>query len=172
VSWDRNSSFFEMIRDEISRISTRRWKPDDPLEPLSEVWIGLNTEFAEGQVLTGQEVGRLRTIIARRISNYFLSKGARRPRQPTLSLSDHPDIENVKSVLNPPDQVASERDLLALIDSTLSDMPPHRAEAVRSRFGYPGVSEWAELAQISGTTRQNLAKHARKGLEELKLRFA
>jgi hypothetical protein len=172
MCWEWNSDCFAQVRDEVARISTRFWQPTDPLESLSEVWIGLHGGFAEGQILTGQEIGRMWIIIFRRVTNYYQSQGVRRPRQPTSSLSEQPDIGNVRSTLDPPDQVAANRELFGMMEKALSEMPAHWAEALRSRFGYQDAPRWADLSKISGTTRQNVAKRAKKGLEELKLRFA
>lgn len=53
----------------------------------------------------------------------------------------------------------------------LSETSPWRAAAVRSQFGLSGAPDWAEFVKGSGTTRQNLAKHARNGLRDIKLKF-
>jgi hypothetical protein len=52
-------------------MTSRRRQHGDPLEPLSEVWIGLRSEFAEGRVLMEEEIGLMQIIIARRILNYL-----------------------------------------------------------------------------------------------------
>jgi len=167
VNWNLDSRFVELVRAEVNRISMRLWKPEDPLAAWSEVWRGLNDVYAEGQILIGNEVGHMRTIIRWRVSNYFHSKCGRRPRQPSLSHIGPPNLENVESTFESPSQVAIQQEHLALIEETLSQMPPHWAAAVRSQLGYPGAPEWAELVKTSGTTRQNVAKRAKKGLRKL-----
>jgi hypothetical protein len=162
----------KLIQKETARMTSRRRQHGDPLEPLSEVWIGLRSEFAEGRVLMEEEIGLMQIIIARRILNYLNSKGGRRPRQPNLSLFDHPDVVNLKLPLDLPDQVVAKRELLRMIEARLSEMPSCRAQAIRSQFGYLNFPNTAELARLSGTSRQNVAKHAKKGLEELKLGFS
>jgi hypothetical protein len=67
----QGSEFLQLVRDRTSRKTLRRRGIDDSLEPLSEVWAGLNDEFLQGQILEGKEVGRLLTIIDRRVSNYL-----------------------------------------------------------------------------------------------------
>jgi hypothetical protein len=167
VDWTPGSEFLRLVQARTARkTSSYRWF-DDLQDPLSEVWAGLKGEFMDGQILEGSEVGLLLTITDRRVSNYFNSPGATPIQQPSLSDFDPTDIEDVKSALDSPYQVAIRQEHLGLIDAKLSEMPPHWAEAVRSLLEYPGAAEWADLARISGTTRQNVAKRAKKGLRKL-----
>jgi DNA-directed RNA polymerase specialized sigma24 family protein len=133
------------------------------------VWAGLDDEFMDGQILVGKEVGRMLKILDRKVSNYFRSRGTRPIKQPSLSNFDHNDIENLKSALAPPYQEAIQQEQLRLIDAKLSELPSHMAEAVRSRFGFPGAPKWAEFIQASGTTRQNVTKLVSRALKKLKL---
>ena len=50
-----------------------------------------------------------------------------------------------------------------MIESELSKMPTYRAEAVRSRFGYPDPPNGTNSSETSGTTRQNVEKHDKEG---------
>jgi hypothetical protein len=172
VDWASNSECIPLLRKHTAFCSSNYSRKDDPLEAMGEVAIGIQAVFTEGQLLDGESVGLLLTIINRRVHNYFRSHGVGWRKQPNRSLFDHPEVENLKSAGSPPDQVVADRELFGMIESELSKMPPHWAEAVRSKFGLPGAPEWAELVQTSGTTRQNMAKRAKRGLEELKLRFA
>jgi hypothetical protein len=175
VDWELGSGFVELVRSEVTRISARRWKDADPHEALSEVWIGIKRArppIEDGQILIGKQIGRLQLIIQRRISNYFRSKCGRRPRQPNSSDFHHPDIEDLESTSEPPDRTVADRDLIEQVDRRLSEMPPHRAEAVLSRFGFPDTSRRPGGVLNAGTTRQNRDKHAKKGLEELRLALA
>lgn len=171
VSWAGNSEFYREVREQTMRRS-RRWSTNDDLEPLPEVWAGLRGEFEEGQILVESEIRCMRTMIRWKVSNYYKSKAGRPAEQFGNSrIPAHPALDSVKSSLDPPDQVAANRELCGMIEAWLSAMPVYRAEAVRSRYGFPGVPEWAEFVRNSGTTRQNLAKHLKKGLEELKRRI-
>jgi hypothetical protein len=172
VDWTQGSEFLRLVRNRTASKTCLRRGIDDPLEPLSEVWLGLNDEFVDGQTLEGEEVGRMLTIIDRRIANYFKSKGARAIEQLSLSHFDPPvdtaAITYVRSDLKPPHQVVIQQEQYGLIDAKLFEMTPRRSEAVRSRVGFPDALEWTEHVKAMGTTRQNVSKHLKRGLEELK----
>jgi DNA-directed RNA polymerase specialized sigma24 family protein len=172
MDWTPGSDFLRLLQARIARKALLYPGIDDRLEPFSEVWVGLHHEFMDGQILEGREFGRMLTIIDRRVSNYFRSQGARPIEQ--LSLSEfHPqDIETAKSAVDSPLEAALQQEQYRLIDEKLSELPPHWAEAVRSRYGYPGAPEWAELVKTSGTKRQNVDKYAKRGIEKLRSMFS
>lgn len=171
VSWDPGSPFVEWFLDEAAGVSKRLRFRGDRHEALLEVWAGLKCRFSEGQPLLETDIKLMRIITNRRTLTYLKNQGSRRPKQPGRSLLDDPEVEDVKAPGDPPDQLAANREIIGMIESELSRMPTYRAEAVRSRFGYPESPAWDELIRTSGTTRQNVEKHAKKGLEELKLKF-
>lgn len=168
VDWTQDHEFLRLVRNRTAR-RTRHYRGiDDPLEPLSVVWAGLDCQFMDGQILEGNEIGRMLKILDRNVSSYFRSRGSRPIEQPNPSCFDHNDVESVKSTLNAPHQEAIQQEHLRLIDAKLSEMLPKRAEAVRSYFGFPDAPDWAEYVRLSGTSRQNVTKHLKRGLEELK----
>ena len=168
VSWDRNSEFFQTVIAG-TKGKSRRWNPEEPLEALHEVWRGINRRYLEGQILEGPGIGRLHLFIQWRVANYFNSQRGRRSRQPRPAQIANFDFSHIESGLAQPDQIASDRELIAKIHSELAEMTPDWAEAVRSRYGFPGVPALTEIARKKGKSRQSVEKHARKGLRDFKI---
>ena len=108
-----------------------------------------------------------------RVSNYFKSQGVgwRKQLLPPDPFLDHPDVENLKSVGSSPDQAIADHEQFEAIEAKLTEIPPRWAEAIRSKYELPSALDWAELVANSGTSRQNMEKLVKKGLEELKLRL-
>jgi hypothetical protein len=78
----QGSECLQLVQDRTSRKTLRRRGIGDSLEPLSEVWAGLNNKFPQGEILDGNQVGRLLTIIDRRVkirTTRLLSAGAHSP---------------------------------------------------------------------------------------------
>lgn len=168
VNWDLNSEFSQSVIA-VTRSKSRRWNPEEPLEALHEVWRGINRKYMEGEILDEPGLGRLHRLIKWRVASYFNSQRGRRSRQPRPAQIANFDFSHIESDLAPPDQIASDRELIAKIQSELAEMTPAWAEAVRSKFGFPGVPAPNEIAQKKGKSRQSVEKHARKGLRELKI---
>jgi hypothetical protein len=132
------------------------------------IWAGLNTEFPEGKILKGNEIGRMLKILDRKISNYYRSPGSRPIQQPSRSYFEENDMNNIKLTLAVPSEELFQTEVSDLINEKLSELPSHIAEAVRARFSFPGAPKWAEYVQSSGTTRQNITKLVDRALKKLK----
>ena len=139
------------------------------LEPLVGTPFGEAAEDAFRKIRAALGPGALDYLIQWRVANYFNSQRGRRSRQPRPAQIANFDFSHIESGLAQPDQIASDRELIAKIHSELAEMTPDWAEAVRSRYGFPGVPALTEIARKKGKSRQSVEKHARKGLRELKI---
>lgn len=166
VDWRPGTPFLLLIQGLTARMS-RRWRHDDPLEALFDVYKGLRHTFVDGEVVE-RGSGLIWTIVFRRVTNYYKSRDKRGPCQLRRHSFDDPITQYLDTDVDTPLDEAANRELREVVDGALSAMPPHRAEAVRSRLGYPGSPNPSDLARRWGTTRQNVHKHADKGLAELR----
>jgi hypothetical protein len=167
VAWRPGTPFLLFIQTLISRTS-RRWRPSDPLEALSEVYLGVNHAFNEGEIVDHRGIIYIRKLVSWRVTNHYKRRGDRRSCQLVRhSLDDRIGQEFDSGVDTPADE-AADRELREMVDAAISAMPARRAEAVRSRLGYPGVPEPSDLARRRGTTRQSVYRLSNRGLEELR----
>lgn len=166
VDWRPGSPFLLLIQGLTARMS-RRWRHDDPLEALSDVYQGLRRKFTDGEVVE-RRTGLIGTIVFRRVTNYFNSRDERWLCQLRRHSFDERIAQDLGTDVETPLDEAANREFREVVDAAISAMPPYRGEAMRSYLGYPGFPNASELARLRGTTRQNVHKHVKKGLEEFR----
>jgi RNA polymerase sigma factor (sigma-70 family) len=188
VDWSPNSSFVLLI-SELTALASRRWG-GEPTEALGEVWRGLNKTLEIGAFIDRKD-RMLRTIIRRRVSNFF-RRGDRPPSSQTgripleavgelMSSLRHVSAcapradrrrghlgESMISMrqLSSPDNEVANRELGVAIGAAISQLRPRRREVALALW-LKDTANLRELASRLGTSRQNIEKHAKKALEEL-----
>jgi DNA-directed RNA polymerase specialized sigma24 family protein len=148
--------------------AVRRWQGREPHEALSEAWLELRARYPQGrQIDPGDPL--LRTIVYRSVSRYFTRSGGSKPAE-WKSIPGEPGIlgGDLDSRSPTPDQDLGNRELFDRCWSELARMGVRRREAVLCKVGLGRVETTAELARIWGTSLQNVHKHAKKGLEQLR----
>jgi RNA polymerase sigma factor (sigma-70 family) len=169
VDWEPGCPFFLLV-EKLTAQAARFWSGDPTTEALAYVWKAVSSVYVKGSVVNLGDDRRLRTIVRRKVSNFYRYRHEKPlcGRAGWASLGETEEAKLFDYRVKPPDIESEDRELIAVIEAAIDDLSPRQRDAVRSALEFVGVPTVNELARLWGTTSANVRKHAKKAVDALR----